>query len=103
MPWRRSGKDPDSGTPSRGTQMKKRAALSALIIPLQQIVGHSVKDLGPFAEGAQRFARFFGQLLGNPSGTRQSDDSWKGRFFGGDIFPGAFAQLFCGLSDIQDV
>jgi hypothetical protein len=22
MPWRRSGKDPDSGTPSRGTQMK---------------------------------------------------------------------------------
>src|ERR1700733_3505243 len=114
MPWRRSGKDPESGTVEGGTQMKnerKRTespgtsvnvmvvharsrsfpALSALIIPLQQIIGHPVENLCPFAERAQSVARFFGQLLSNPPGPRQAHNGRKGGFFGSDIFSGTFA------------
>jgi hypothetical protein len=31
-----------------------------LIVPLQQIIGHPKKYLGPFAERAQSLSRFFG-------------------------------------------
>jgi hypothetical protein len=78
-------------TDCKAFQEPRPTRCGALIVPFQQIIGHPVENLCPFAEGAQSVARFFGQLLSNPPGARQAHNGRKGGFFGSDIFSGAFA------------
>jgi len=74
-----------------------------LILPHDQILPNRPERLACFAEGLERGEGCRGEALGFFAGFLQAEQRRVGGFLRGHVFTCAFAELFAGLRDVQDV
>ncbi len=73
------------------------------IFALKKIVRERAEGIGPFAQRGKRGERGGGKAAGFGAGFVEAEDTGVGGFSGVEVFPSAFAELFAGLRDVENV